>query len=93
MVDKLVHLGAASIEASASLDASTGDIALVAAVMRKDRKAAADFVARFADGVYAYIRSRLAPITITSTTWHRKYFLQFGEICHSIAATARCARG
>jgi RNA polymerase sigma-70 factor, ECF subfamily len=38
-----------------------GDAALVAAVLHKDRKATADFVARFADDVYAYLRSRLAP--------------------------------
>ncbi len=37
------------------------DAALVAAVLRKDRKATADFVSRFADDVYAYIRSRLTP--------------------------------
>jgi RNA polymerase sigma-70 factor, ECF subfamily len=32
---------------------------LVAAVLRKDRKAAAEFVARYADAVYAYVRHRL----------------------------------
>ena len=37
------------------------DAALVAAIIGKDRKATAEFVARFADSVYAYIRSRLAP--------------------------------
>ena len=35
--------------------------ALVAAVLRKDRKATADFVARHADAVYSYVRARLAP--------------------------------
>ena len=34
---------------------------LVAAVVRKDRKATAEFVGRFADPVHAYIRHRLAP--------------------------------
>lgn len=34
---------------------------LVAAVLRKDRKATAQFVARYADPVYAYVRHRLAP--------------------------------
>src|SRR5216683_3802520 len=34
---------------------------LVAAILRKDRKATAEFVARYADAVYAYVRSRLAP--------------------------------
>jgi RNA polymerase sigma-70 factor, ECF subfamily len=37
------------------------DSALVAAVLRKDRKATAEFVARYADGLYRYVRSRLAP--------------------------------
>jgi RNA polymerase sigma factor (sigma-70 family) len=37
------------------------DLSLVAAVLSKDRKATAEFVARFADGLYAYVRSRLAP--------------------------------
>ena len=35
--------------------------ALVAAVLAKDRKAAAEFVARYVDGVYAYISRRLSP--------------------------------
>lgn len=35
--------------------------ALVAAVVRKDRKATAEFVARYADSVYGYVRHRLAP--------------------------------
>src|SRR5687768_1561149 len=34
---------------------------LVAAILRKDRKATARFVAEYADGVYAYVRHRLAP--------------------------------
>lgn len=37
------------------------DAALVAAVLKKDRKASAEFVARFANGIYSYVRSRLAP--------------------------------
>jgi len=35
--------------------------ALVAAVLQKDRKAAAEFVSRYADAVYAYVSRRLAP--------------------------------
>ena len=38
------------------------DSALVAAVLRKDRKATAEFVARYADDIYRYLRSRLAPM-------------------------------
>lgn len=37
------------------------DSLLVAGVLRRDRKATAEFVARFADPLYGYIRSRLAP--------------------------------
>ena len=35
--------------------------ALLDAVLAKDRKAAAEFVARYADAVYAYVSRRLAP--------------------------------
>lgn len=35
--------------------------ALLAAVLRKDRKATAEFVSRYADPVYSYLRQRLAP--------------------------------
>jgi RNA polymerase sigma factor (sigma-70 family) len=37
------------------------DAALIAAVLRKDRKATAEFVARYSDHVYGYVRARLAP--------------------------------
>ena len=37
--------------------------ALVAAVLQKDRKAAAEFVARYADPVHGYVSRRLAPRT------------------------------
>lgn len=37
------------------------DATLVAAVLRRDRKATAEFVARYADHLYRYLRSRLAP--------------------------------
>jgi RNA polymerase sigma-70 factor (ECF subfamily) len=40
---------------------SSEDLELVAGVLRKDRKATAEFVARYADGLYCYVRSRLAP--------------------------------
>jgi RNA polymerase sigma factor (sigma-70 family) len=38
------------------------DSALVGAVLNKDRKATAEFVARHADVLYRYLRSRLAPM-------------------------------
>jgi len=37
------------------------DSALVAAVLGKDRKATAEFISRYADAVYGYVRARLAP--------------------------------
>lgn len=45
-----------SVRSSISEDSS-----LVAAILNKDRKATAEFVMRFGDSIYAYIRSRLAP--------------------------------
>src|SRR5437588_12221893 len=37
------------------------DLALVAAVLRKDRKATAEFVNTYTDAVYSFIRRRLNP--------------------------------
>jgi RNA polymerase sigma-70 factor (ECF subfamily) len=37
------------------------DAELVAAILLKDRKATAEFVGRYADDLYSYVRSRLAP--------------------------------
>ena len=37
------------------------ELDLVAAILRKDRKATADFVAKYSDAVYGYVRHRLAP--------------------------------
>lgn len=37
------------------------EAALIAAVLRKDRKATATFVDRYADTLYGYVRQRLAP--------------------------------
>jgi RNA polymerase sigma-70 factor (ECF subfamily) len=44
-----------------TISSPDGDVALVAAVLRKDRKATAEFVAHCADEVFSYVRSRLAP--------------------------------
>jgi len=40
---------------------SPAEQALLAAVLAKDRKAAAEFVSRYADGVYSYVSRRLSP--------------------------------
>lgn len=37
------------------------DVRLAAAVLRKDRKATAEFVSRYADRLYGYLRRRLTP--------------------------------
>ncbi len=42
---------------------TTDDIRLVAEVLRKDRKATAEFVSRYTDWVYAYVRRRVMPQT------------------------------
>ena len=41
--------------------ADSDERALVAAVIRKDRKATAEFVGRFTDAIHGYLRYRLAP--------------------------------
>lgn len=52
-------------EAVATSAVNSSDLAddrkLVAAILEKDRKATADFVEKYADHVYLYIRSRLIP--------------------------------
>jgi RNA polymerase sigma-70 factor, ECF subfamily len=40
---------------------TSGDLALVTAVLRKDRKATAEFVNTYTDTVYAFVRRRLTP--------------------------------
>jgi RNA polymerase sigma-70 factor, ECF subfamily len=44
-----------------TLEPAPEEQALLAAVLAKDRKAAAEFVARYADPVYAYVSRRLTP--------------------------------
>lgn len=41
----------------------TGERELVDAVLRKDRKATAEFVSRYTDKIYSYVRYRLIPRT------------------------------
>jgi RNA polymerase sigma-70 factor (ECF subfamily) len=45
----------------ATASAEDGEAALLAGLLRKDRKATAEFVSRYSDAVYGFIRSRLAP--------------------------------
>jgi RNA polymerase sigma-70 factor (ECF subfamily) len=51
------------------------DRELVAAVLRKDRKATADFVARYADSVYSYVRRRVVPRTEVTDDLVQEVFL------------------
>jgi len=51
------------IEERAATGQERSDRELVAEVLRKDRKATAEFVARCADSVYGYVRHRLIPRT------------------------------
>src|SRR5438093_10118728 len=44
-----------------ALDPPSEEQALLAAVLAKDRKAAAEFVSRYADAIYGYVSRRLAP--------------------------------
>ena len=52
---------AAATTCAVESDAQAEDRKLVAAILQKDRKASAEFVARYADQIYLYIRSRLIP--------------------------------
>ncbi|HWZ45581.1 MAG TPA: sigma-70 family RNA polymerase sigma factor [Candidatus Saccharimonadales bacterium] len=49
--------------ADESISLNVSDRELVAAVLGKDRKATAEFVDRYSDAVYNYVRSRLFPYT------------------------------
>lgn len=51
----------AAATSAAESNAQAEDIKLVAAILQKDRKATAEFVARYADQIYLYIRARLIP--------------------------------
>jgi len=48
-------------EESSAGASELSDRDLVTEVLRKDRKATAEFVARYSDHVYAYVRRRLIP--------------------------------
>lgn len=53
--------GAARLPPPAAFGSSGTEQQLVAAILRKDRKATARFVAEYTDCVYGYVRHRLAP--------------------------------
>jgi RNA polymerase sigma-70 factor, ECF subfamily len=51
------------------------DQRLVAAILRRDRKATAEFVSRYADVIYGYVRSRLFPRTDRADDLIQEIFL------------------
>lgn len=53
--------GAEQLPAATKPEAPRTDLELVDAILRKDRKATADFVSRYADAVYRYLRARMFP--------------------------------
>jgi len=55
------ELSGSSSSTRAGEQAGAEDLALVAAVLRKDRKATAEFVNTYTDAVYTFVRRRLAP--------------------------------
>jgi RNA polymerase sigma-70 factor (ECF subfamily) len=60
-IDILVEIFQQLVAAETGENRADVDSALVAAVLRKDRKATAEFVARYSDCVYRYVRGRLSP--------------------------------
>ena len=53
--------GEAVVTSAAESNRLTDDRKLVAAILQRDRKAAAEFVVKYADQIYLYVRSRLIP--------------------------------
>jgi RNA polymerase sigma factor (sigma-70 family) len=53
--------GYGSLPSSPSVEVAESELELVAAILRRDRKATARFVSEYSDGVYAYVQRRLAP--------------------------------
>lgn len=61
-MDSLNSLGESpQLQASLGMAPDGDDALLVSAILSGDRKAMAEFVARYADAIYGYVRSRLFP--------------------------------
>ena len=63
MSARLTAAGSATSPASRPTAAVSDDLRLAEAVLRKDRKATAEFVDRYADPIYSYLWQRLIPRT------------------------------
>src|SRR5215469_5033897 len=69
------------------------DRELVAEILSKDRKATAEFVARYADHVYAYVRRRLIPRADLVEDLVQEVFLAAWESLTSSGAIPHFAAG
>jgi RNA polymerase sigma-70 factor, ECF subfamily len=67
---------------------TTADQKLVAAVLRKDRKATAEFVSLHADAVYSYVRRRLIPRVDLADDLVQEVFLAAWESLSNFRGTS-----
>lgn len=70
------------MEERSTAGAERSDRELVAEILSKDRKATAEFVARYADHVYAYVRRRLIPRADLVEDMVQEVFLAAWENLH-----------
>jgi RNA polymerase sigma-70 factor (ECF subfamily) len=82
----LVQISAAS--AAQDTGPVSEDAQLVQAVLRKDRKATALFVERYADAIYGYVRSRLAPRVDLADDLVQDIFIAAWEALDSFRGTS-----
>ena len=82
------HLEQQALDQPQTIDSSANeDAALVSAVLRKDRKATAEFLDRYSDGIYGYVRSRLAPRYEQAEDLVQEIFLAAWESLNRYRAT------
>jgi RNA polymerase sigma-70 factor, ECF subfamily len=72
-------LGEVGQAPAARAETDRSDAELAAAVLAKDRKATAEFVARYTDAVYGYVRSRVQPRTDLADDLVQEVFLAAWE--------------
>ena len=65
------------------VEGTTSDQQLVADILRRDRKATAQFVAQHSDAIYAYVRHRLSPRTdLVDDTVQDVFVAALGSLAH-----------
>lgn len=74
--------------APAARSATAQDLKLVAALLARDRKAAAEFVSQYTDRIYAYVCSRLRPRTEQAEDLVQEVFLAAWERLRDFRAQA-----